>query len=195
IKPALDDHRFPAAVLTETRLARALAPDRVARLRRALVADGHDPSSPITYRAPWFDAATIEPGTVDWIFSQAVMEHVDDLDATYRACHAWLSPGGVMSHQIDYKSHGTAAAWNGHWAYSDIAWRMVRGARLYLVNRQPHSAHRAALARAGFELLLDLPVMRRDGLPRARLAPRYRTLDDADLATAGAFLIARPAAA
>ena len=194
IKPVLDDHGFPAHVLTDARLARALAPDRVARLRRALEAGGNDAASPITYRAPWFDSARIEPGTVDWIFSQAVMEHVDDLDETYRACRAWLKPGGVMSHQIDFKSHGTAAAWNGHWAYSDSAWRLVRGARLYLVNRQPHSAHRAALAGAGLELLLDLPVMRRDGLPRERLAPRFRMLDDADLATAGAFIVARPAA-
>ncbi|HVO16981.1 MAG TPA: methyltransferase domain-containing protein [Alphaproteobacteria bacterium] len=192
IKPALDDHRFPAHILTDERLARALAPERVARLRRALTEDG-GPDAPITYRAPWFETAQIRPGTVDWIFSQAVMEHVDDLDATYRACRAWLAPTGVMSHQIDFKSHGTAAEWNGHWAYSDTAWRLVRGARLYLVNRQPHSAHRAALARAGFTLLLDEPVMRDDGLPRARLAPRYRALDDADLATAGAFMIARPA--
>jgi SAM-dependent methyltransferase len=195
IKPVLDDHRFPGHVLTEARLARALAPDRVRHLRRALAEDDQDPASLITYRAPWFDTEQIRPATVDWIFSQAVMEHVDDLDATYRACRAWLKPGGVMSHQIDFKSHGTAAAWNGHWAYSDFAWRMVRGARLYLVNRQPHSAHRAALAGAGFEPLLDRPVTRTDGLPRARLAPRYRALDDADLATAGAFMIARPAAA
>ena len=192
IKPVLDDHRFPGHALTEASLARALAPERVARLRWALTEGGSDPASPITYRAPWFEAAQIRPGTVDWIFSQAVMEHVDDLDATYRACRAWLGPKGVMSHQIDFKSHGTAEAWNGHWAYSDTAWRLVRGARLYLVNRQPHSAHRAALARAGFEILLDLPVVRRDGLPRQRLAPRYRALDDADLATAGAFMIARP---
>lgn len=193
IKPVLDDHRFPAHVLTDERLARSLAPERVARLRRVLLEGGDDPASPITYQAPWFEAARIRPGTVDWIFSQAVMEHVDDLDATYRACRAWLAPGGVMSHQIDFKSHGTAEAWNGHWAYSDVAWRMVRGARLYLVNRQPHSAHRKALEGAGFEILLDLPVTRRDGLKREQLPPRYRALDDADLVTAGAFMIARPA--
>jgi hypothetical protein len=190
IKPVLDDHRFPGHVLTDARLARALAPERVARLRRALSEDGAA-DGPITYRAPWFEAAQIRPGAVDWIFSQAVMEHVDDLDATYGACRAWLSPAGVMSHQIDFKSHGTAAAWNALRAETDAAWRVVRGARLYLVNRRPHSAHRAALAGAGFDLALDLPVMREDGLPRARLAPRYRALDDADLKTAGAFMVAR----
>lgn len=191
IKPALESDAFPSHLLTEARMARALAPERVARLREAVVDDQAGPQSPITYRAPWFDSALIRPGTVDWIFSQAVMEHVDDLDATYQACQAWLKPGGIMSHQIDFKSHGTAAAWNGHWAYSDAAWRLVRGARLYLVNREPHSAHRAALARAGFRLLADLPVTRRDGLARSRLAPRYRALDDSDLETAGAFMVAR----
>lgn len=195
IKPVLDDHRFPGHILTEARLARALLPERVARLRQALLDGGGDPASPITYQAPWFEAARIRPGTVDWIFSQAVMEHVDDLAATYRACRAWLAGGGVMSHQIDFKSHGTAEAWNGHWAYSDAAWRLMRGARLYLVNRQPYSAHREALRAAGFDILLDLPVTRQDGLKRDRLAPRYRALDDADLVTAGAFMIARPAGA
>ena len=59
IKPTLDDHRFPAHILTDARLSRALAPERVARLRGALT-DTDNPASPITYRAPWFESARIE---------------------------------------------------------------------------------------------------------------------------------------
>ncbi|MHA1538042.1 MAG: hypothetical protein ACTSUD_10850 [Alphaproteobacteria bacterium] len=195
IKPALDSLAFPSHILTPTRLKRCLADTRLAHLRRALSQEamaGADPA--VAYVAPWFDDGLVRPASIDWIFSQAVMEHVDQIAATYRACFVWLKPGAAMSHQVDFKSHGTSQAWNGHWAYSDLAWRAVRGARLYLISRAPHSVHREALEQAGFELLADLRVERQDGLPRERLARRFRALDGSDLRTAGAFMIAhRPA--
>jgi hypothetical protein len=42
----------------------------------------------IQYHAPWFDARVIEPETVDMVYSQAVLEHVDELAGIYRAMHA-----------------------------------------------------------------------------------------------------------
>jgi SAM-dependent methyltransferase len=188
IKPVLDSDAFPADVLSDARLNAALAPDRLDGLRARLAEPA---TNPVQYRAPWFDADIIEPGSVDWIFSQAVMEHVDDLLDTYAACRDWLAPGGVMTHQIDFKSHGTADAWNGHWAYGDATWRVIRGGRLYLINRQPMSAHVAAMERAGFDVVSATPVVRDDGLPRDKLARRFRTLSDDDLKAAGAFIIAR----
>lgn len=189
IKPVLDDHGFPGQILSPAHLKKALAPKRLESLR-ARIASGVG-SSPVRYVAPWFDRHHMRPGTVDWIFSQAVMEHVDDLASTYTSCWNWLRPGGVASHQIDFKSHGTAKTWNGHWAYSDFTWRMIRGGRLYLINRQPLSAHEAAIEQAGFEIAAIQPVIRADGLPRERLNPRFRVLPDSDLATAGAFILTR----
>jgi SAM-dependent methyltransferase len=197
IKPALQDEGFPHHVLDDRRLARALDKTRLRSLRAALASDkGANGTEPVvSYVAPWFAPAERRPASVDWIFSQAVMEHVDDLDETYRACFDWLSPGKAMSHQIDFKSHGTATHWNGHWAYSDLTWRLVRGGRLYLINRAPHSAHLAAITAAGFEVLSDLRVSREDGLARERLAGRFRRLPAEDVVTAGAFVIARKPAA
>jgi SAM-dependent methyltransferase len=189
IKPELRDDAFPSRILSAERMVRALDPVRLDALRGRIARGGEE--SPFGHIAPWHDAGSIAPGAVDWIFSQAVMEHVDDLALTYRACREWLAPGGVMSHQIDMKSHGTAAAWNGHWAYSDAMWRVVRGRRLYLVNRAPASAHRAAMAAAGFAIITEQPVIRRDGLPKSRLAARFRAMSDEDAATAGLFVIAR----
>ncbi len=187
IKPELADESFPSSIFSAERLQRALDPARLDALRQGIVRGGGE--SPLVHIAPWHDAGSIEPGAIDWIFSQAVMEHVDDLALTYRACREWLKPGGAMSHQIDMKSHGTAAEWNGHWAYSDAMWRIVRGRRLYLINRAPASAHRAAMA--GFTIVADQPVIRRDGLPKSRLAARFRSMSDDDAATAGLFVIAR----
>ncbi len=191
VKPALASDVFPSHALSEAQLVHALDPDRIAGLRSRIARGGTD--SPVRYVAPWHDSALIERDSVDWIFSQAAMEHVDDLAGTYAACRAWLAPGAVMSHQIDLKSHGTAKAWNGHWAYGDGAWRLVCGNRLYLINRAPASAHRDAVRSAGYAIVADLAVRRRDGLPRAQLAPRFRALADADLETAGLFLAAKKA--
>ena len=192
IKPSMESLAFPDHILTGQRLAQALSDERLARLRASLTREGMiAPHATVSYVAPWIDDGCITRGSVDWIFSQAVMEHVDDLEATYASCRDWLRPGAVMSHQIDFNSHGTATTWNGHWAYSDLTWRMVRGARGYLINRAPHSWHRAALTAAGFSILEDQPVKRDDGLGRAFLARPYRDLDDDDLTTAGAFIIAR----
>lgn len=192
IKPALESTAFPSHILTDERLSRALSEKRLDRLRAALRSGGMAASdAAVSYVAPWFEETRLARGSIDWIFSQAVMEHVDDLDATYAACRAWLAPGKAMSHQIDLKSHGTASTWNGHWAYSTGTWRMVRGARAYLINRAPHSLHRAAIEGAGFDILEDLRVTREDGLAREGLARPYRDLDDEDLTTAGMFIIAR----
>lgn len=191
IKPILASADFPRDALPDSRLGPALDEYRIAKLRSALARGGA--GAPVKYAAPWFDTAQVQRKSVDWIFSQAVMEHIDDLPATFGACREWLADTGTMSHQIDYKSHGTAAAWNGHWQYSPFAWRCVRGRRLYLVNRHPHSAYLRALDDSGFRLVHEQRVTRNDGVGRAQLRKPYRDLADDDLQTAGAFLAARAA--
>lgn len=42
----------------------------------------------------------------DLVISRAVLEHVNDLDATMRDIRRSLVPGGVSLHQVDLKSHG-----------------------------------------------------------------------------------------
>jgi SAM-dependent methyltransferase len=187
VKPGLERYDFPAHVLPATRLAEALAPARLERIRRAL-REAPGAGSPIEYCAPWHDAAVIKPGSVELIFSQAVLEHVDDLEGAYAAMRRWLRPGGLMSHQIDFRSHGTAHEWNGHWCYSDLTWRLVRGGRPYLLNRQPRSVHARLLAAQGFRIVFEQAVTLASGVPRERLARRFRDLADDDLATAGWFV-------
>ncbi len=187
VKPVLDDYAFPHRVLDDARLARALAPERVQRIRASL-ADTTAPDSMIAYRVPWADASVIERDSVDMIFSQAVLEHIDDLRGAWRAMHAWLRPGGFVSHQIDYKAHRTSPHWNGHWAMSDLQWTLLRGRRPYLLNREPHSVQLALLREAGLVLVCEKRVRRTPAIPREKLAPRWRTLSDDDLTTSGAFV-------
>lgn len=190
IKPRLDDYRFPAHILSEERMRHTLDPARVARIRARL--NGEGPAEAIIrYVAPWNDNAVAQPGRLDWIFSQAVMEHVDGLAEAYSACARWLRAGGVMTHQIDFRCHNTATKWNGHWTHSDLTWRIIRGARPFLLNREPYSRHRTLMEAAGFDILGEQRASLSDGIRRKALAPRFRDLSDADLSTSGAFVAAR----
>lgn len=196
VKPYLTRYDFPQALLPEPRLANNLRPQRIQRIRRALCAVDPAGDAPVRYVVPWLGtsgpARAPELGSLDMIFSQAVMEHVDDLDAAYQAMGRWLAPGGFISHQIDFKSHGTAKAWNGHWAISDLEWRLMRGRRPSLINRQPCSEHLRLLEKQGFKTLVTERIKSASDLERDHLAARFRTLTDEDLTTSGLYLIAVP---
>jgi SAM-dependent methyltransferase len=189
--PRLDDYSFPADLLPADELDKTLEPERIAEIRRS-VKSAEGESSRIVYRAPWSDPAVIEDGSVDMIFSHAVLEHVEDAPGVYAAMCRWLKPDGVMSHQIDYGSHGKADSWNGHWTYSDFAWRVVVGRRPYLLNRIPHSRHMQLLASERFAILRESRQQASSVLRRRALAKRFRSLSDEDLTTRGAHVIAIP---
>jgi len=188
LKPRLTDYAFPHALLPEPHLEAALAPGRIEALRQSL-RTGH---GRITYVAPWDDPAVVEPASLDWIFSQAVLEHVDDVPQAYGAIATWLRPGGLTSHQIDLRSHGTAVTWNGHWACPDWLWALAEGKRYYLINRAPASAHLEALRSVGLEIV-EARRLRGEtgGIGRDRLALRFRSMSDEDLTTSGIYLIGR----
>lgn len=191
VHPKLDDYRFPSDLLGDARLDRALEPSRLERIRRVVgeqrEADGE---IEIRYFAPWDDTAEIRPEMVDWVFSQAVLEHVDDVQAAYLNLSRWLRHGGLMSHRIDYSSHGITREWNGHWTISESMWNIIRGKRAYLINRLPHSAHIAAMLRGGFHVLFEQRSAGSACL-RQKLASTYRNLGDEDLTTTGAFIVAK----
>lgn len=192
IQPSLETYEFPATILTEERLEKTLRPARINRIRRIL-AEGRlsQLDSPIRYFAPWNCLPSANLSSVDMVVSQAVMEHVDDLAEAYRACFRWLRAGGFMSHQIDFRCHDTAREWNGHWAYSDIIWKAIRGVRPWLLNRSYYSEHLEMITRAGFDVVHVNTATERGGIPRSRLARRFRNISDVDLATSSALIQAR----
>jgi hypothetical protein len=189
VYPQLDSYGFPSEVLTDQWLDSALNADRIGRLRESVV-DMSGGDSVMQYRVPWCDSSVLEENAVDMIFSQAVLEHVDDLAETYQAMYSWLRPSGFMCHQIDFRSHGFADEWNGHWAYSDLVWKLYRGKRAFLLNREPHSTHIGLLQKTGFKVLFDKQVTSTSNIDRSRLSHRFCDLSDEDLTTSGAFIVA-----
>jgi SAM-dependent methyltransferase len=186
--PDLDTYEFPSHILTEDRLEKSLRPERVAAMRAQLAGEGRGDEIVLEYVPGWHDSDAVPEGTLDLVFSQAVLEHIDDLESAYRAMSRWLRRGGVLSHAIDFRSHGTAQGWNGHWALGDVSWKLVRGKRPFLLNREPLSTHLALLGRFGLEVAVDVRTTSRPEIQREGLAPRFRGLSDEDFRTSAAFI-------
>jgi SAM-dependent methyltransferase len=195
VAPALSSYAFPSAILTESRLTASLDAARVAEIRRAVDALGGAGGRAggrvtLAYRAPWDDPSVVEPESVDLVFSQAVLEHVDDLDATYDALARWLKPGGHASHQIDFFSHELTREWNGHWTIPDFEWKLIRGRRAYLLNREPATTHLDLARGSGLDVVGAIRDERPSEVERVRLAAPFRGISDRDLGTRGLFLVA-----
>lgn len=188
ILPDLEDYAFPSEILTSARLNQSLKADRLRRLRIAL--EGGLLTGPIRYLAPMGRMYEIPSSSVDLIISQAVMEHIDELEETYRECFRCLKPTGFMSHQIDFRCHDTAPEWNGHWKYADLTWRLMRGGRPWFINRQPCSAHVDLIKQVGFNIHPDIKQANDLGISRAQLAHRFKDLSECDLRTSGALVLA-----
>jgi len=192
VRPPLDSYAFPHQILDDSWLSESLRPERLQRIRDDLQQINNlERPGKIRFFAPWNSLNLLQPEGVDLIYSQAVMEHVMDIDTTYDMMNRWLKPGGYLSHAIDYRSHHTSPYWNGHWAYSDFAWKLVVGKRVYLLNRQPHSAHIQNIQKHGLEIVVNDPVVNHTGLPREKLSKRFQTLSEADATTSGSFIIAK----
>jgi SAM-dependent methyltransferase len=190
IHPKLAAYDFPAGILTAQRMARALDPERVARIRRAVVAERTPPDAAVRYCVPWSDAGVLPGASQDLVFSQAVLEHVDALPEAYRAMRGWLKPGGHISHQIDFKSHGWGGTWDGHWRIGRLHWKALRGRDTWFINRQPYSVHLRLLEDAGFRLRHAQPVKAAPTYARQTLAREFSNMPEDDRCTAGAYLLA-----
>jgi len=187
--PILDCYDFPSDILPDEALKKSLAPDRIAAIRSELCNFGSKENSFINYQIPWYDSKVIHYHTLDFIFSQAVLEHIDDLENTYKAMHEWLSPSGMMSHCIDFKSHGFAKSWNGHWTFSDFEWKIIVGGRKYSINRQPFSKHLAIQEKYNFRILEKFPNKSENNLKRSSLAKKFENLSDKDLSTSEVYVL------
>lgn len=197
IQPVLSNYDFPHHILTDEVLKESLRPERLSKISAALEQlDNPDFSSNadtmISYKVPWTDTAVIETGKVDMIISQAVLQHIDDLELTYLSMNKWLKENGFISHCIDLRSMGTSDSWYGHWTYNELEWKIVKGRKKYLINRLPYSKHIELARKYGFDIRLD-KVVNAPMPDRKELAPEFRSFNEKDLTTSNLFLQARKA--
>jgi SAM-dependent methyltransferase len=185
VRPRLDSYDFPDRLVVHEDLAQKIG--RINSAVRSGLTDGVE----VAYHAPWTSPDIIQPGSLDLVFSQAVLQYVDDLSGTYRAMFSWLRPGGYCSHATGLGANDFSPSWNGHWAYSDFEWRLVRGRRECLLNRQPLSVHLQLARSTGFDILHVDAQHNQNGLPVHSLSSRFRALAAEDLVTSGAMFVLR----
>ena len=116
--PKISSYEFPKQILSEDILRESLGDDRIAKIKEQLLnplESNLTKGIQISYRVPWYDLQIIQPESIDLIISQAVLEHVIELEAAFKIMNLWLKKGGYISHEIDYKAHETHNIWNGHW--------------------------------------------------------------------------------
>jgi hypothetical protein len=188
----LDVGLFPHRILRDEILKESLREERLHSIRAALANPRSDCGEvSIKYMVPWLDEGIIEKESIDVILSHSVLEHVADLETSYRALYLWLRSGGIMSHQIDFGAHGVTSTWNGYWSFSPTLWKIIVGRRPFLINRQPCSVHAQLIEKQGFQIICHLKNYRSDGIARAKLSSVWRDLSDDDLTCVGAFIQAR----
>lgn len=191
VKPTLQSYDFPYHIFSKKYLKSILDSKRIDKLRKALNGKKEDLEKIISYKAPWVQENITAKNSVDWIFSQAVMEHVEDLNEAYNSMSIWLKKDGVMSHQIDFKCHGLSPVWNGHWAFSLPIWKIIKGKTPYLLNRKVYSEHLLFLTKYHFKTLFEQFSKNKTGFEKSFLAKEYQKFSKDDLETAGAFIISK----
>ena len=195
VRPLLDDYSFPSHIFDDNVLRENLSNERVDLIVKTLT-EGKNVSDNIIikYIVPWENYSGIYP-EVDLIFSQAVLEHVDNLERFYTVMYNILAPGGFISHDIDFRSHGETYEWNGHWAISDKKWKKIRGGRPYIINREPLSTHLQLFEKNGFQIKVKIPSLgsneRGSSIRRKKLAGKYIHLSEQDFETSSCYIIAQ----
>lgn len=132
---------------------------------------------------------------MDVVISRAVLEHVNDLSATFQDMYAALKPGGMAIHLVDLKSHGLHRENPLDFLnWPEWLWSFMYSAK-GVPNRLRANAYRDAVAQCGFELVSMTPTLLaspddvRDVRPD--LAKPFRGLSDEDLSWLGFWLICR----
>jgi len=193
IRPLLKSYKFPDHILPEEYINTRLNPGRIRCLEESLIRCESDPVCNgkylIKYVVPWDDPTIIDEESIDMIYSQAVMEHVEELKDTYHCLYLWLRQSGLMSHQVDFKCHESADFWNGHWAYADFIWKLIKGKKTYYINRLPFSHHITTQKKIGFKIINSIREPNYEGIQRKHVTQKFKNFTDIDLVTCTAHIL------
>jgi hypothetical protein len=199
INEKVDD--FPQDVLTDERLLTCLDKNRINSLRKEIelmniTYENKVDDSAINYMSPWQNSFEMQKESMDLIYSFGVLQSVDNLESTYKSMYKWMKKNAVMIHSMDFRNLGLSQEWNGHWQYADLTWKLIRGNRPYLINREPLSTHVNLLKKIGFTVV---DIIKKDtfnfdehvgSIERKRLAPKFKNMSDEDFTTTSATIIA-----
>lgn len=148
--------------------------------------------------SPIEDLAGSDIGKVDLIVSNAVLEHINNLEQAFKTFHSLLSPAGRMIHKIDIRSHNRFIKKGPLYflKYSDFLWKMMSN-HIGAPNRMRLPDYKAILDRSGFDFefivedYYDLSEVRRAKETLLKKV-RFGSMSTEDLSVSTFWLIAKP---
>jgi len=100
--------------------------------------DGND-SNLFSYD-PSYTTNKVFPFKFDFIFSQAVFEHVEHPKEVLVFLHNNLSDNGIIYTDVDFKSHGVSTLFNGHYILNESQYNLISSPFVFrYINRLPPS--------------------------------------------------------
>jgi SAM-dependent methyltransferase len=132
---------------------------------------------------------------VDLVISRAVLEHVNDLEATFADMVDAMRPGAVAIHQVDLRSHGLHKVHRLDFlAWSDALWRSMYSHK-GVPNRWRIDVYRRIIADLPVDVLHCSPTAlvapQEVSVVRPLLAEPFKTVSDDDLRWLGFWLVLR----
>lgn len=132
---------------------------------------------------------------IDLVISRAVLEHVNDLPATFMDMHAAMKSDAIAVHQVDLKSHGLHQSNPLDFlTWSESLWRLMYSHK-GVPNRQRVDAFRRVIVESGFDIDLLEPTLLANledvQAVRPDLAISFRQISDQDLRWLGFWLVCR----
>lgn len=191
LKPNLKSYAFPIEIFPQNYMDKILNEERLAKIRTAVESINNTnlkDNNAIKYIVPWDNKSIMSNNSVDMILSQAALCYVKDLDSTFATMANWLKPKGLMSHQIDFSSIGTAKDIHGHWEYSDLEWSLINGRKKYNINRKPYSEYIHFIKQNNFKIICEIKKFSEKPIDRNKLAKRFQDLTQDDLNITGLFI-------
>ena len=133
---------------------------------------------------------SLPDNSVDFIFSQAVLEHVrkKEFVNTIQECWRVLKPGGICTHVVDFKDHVEASLNNLR--FSDQLWEADWMASSgFYTNRIRFGEMLQIFEKQGFEItVLDKTEWPIVPVPKKYMQPRFRSMSDSDLKVSSATI-------
>jgi len=98
----------------------------------------------------------------DFVFSRAVMEHVNKPDEVYHNLNMALKINGLMFHDIEFHSHGITKDWNTHKNINENIWRIIKGKRPYFLNRYEYIDHYNMIQNNNFKIVDEIIIKKQN---------------------------------
>ena len=147
--------------------------------------DISDAITKIEYHAPYNLDDHKNKYQFDLIFSQAVLEHCDNLSEIYKFQKSNLHYDGVSYNHIDFKSHGTSFRWNGQYSISNKLYKSLEKSNTFQwINRMPISHHQSLIKEVGLKTFEVVKFKYNEGIGMEKVSKDMQSfikdLDDLD---------------